>query len=518
LPRLHPTTHNLRSDDVAAELARRKLMRFTQYTKPDYDTNWHHITICEQLDRFLAGEIKRLMIFTHPRAGKSELVSRRLPAFALGRDPDLTIITASYGAGLARRMNRDVQRIIDTEEYRRLFPKTQLNGANVRTVSQGSWLRNSDMFEVVGHKGFYMSVGVGGSLTGSGGQILVIDDPVKNRKEANSATFRESVWEWYTSTFYTRLAPGGGILLTLTRWHEDDLAGRLLEAMKSDPDADQWEIINLPALSEEPIPPYDQRKQAGVPLWVNRWDDKEMRKKRAVVGERDWASLYQQRPAPDAGDILKRQWWRYWKPKGSNLGPVTVRMDDGAVMEVDAVELPVEFDDMLQSWDCTFKDTTTSDFVAGQVWGRKGANKYMVDYSLERWDIIKTMAGIELWDLKWPKAVAKIIEDKANGPAVIQLLRNKIAGLIAVNPEGGKISRAYAASPEVEAGNVYLPHPALYPWVNKFITNCASFPNAAHDDDVDTFSQAIIRWQGTKMPATAPAQVVSAEKIRELFG
>lgn len=500
------------------QAGRQNLLAFTRYTYPAYEENWHHRVICEYLDRFIAGDIKRLMIFTHPRAGKSELVSRRLPAFALGKNPDLSIITASYGAGLARRMNRDVQRIIDTDEYRVLFPATQLNGTNVRTVAQGSWLRNSDMFEVVGHKGFYMSVGVGGSLTGSGGQILVIDDPVKNRKEANSATYRESVWEWYTSTFYTRLAPGGGILLTLTRWHEDDLAGRLLEAMKTDPNADQWTIINLPALSEEPIPPYDERKEVGVPLWATRWDAKEMQKKRAVVGERDWASLYQQRPSPDEGDILKRQWWRYWKPRGSALGPILVTLEDGTVKAVEAVDLPIAFDDMVQSWDCTFKDTSTSDFVSGEVWGRKGANKYMLDYELERWDIIKTIAGIEAWDTKWPRAVAKLIEDKANGPAVIQLLKNKIAGLIPVDPKGGKISRAYAASPEVEAGNIYLPHPALYPWVNRFITNCASFPNAAHDDDVDTFTQAIIRWQGTTMPATAPAQVVPPEKIRELFG
>jgi hypothetical protein len=149
------------------------------------------------------------MIFAQPRSGKSELVSRRLPAYILGRDPDATIIAASYGADLARRMNRDVQRIIDTPEYQRLFPDTQLWGKNVRSVADGSYLRNSDLFEVVGHRGFYMSVGVGGALTGMGSKYMVLDDPVKNRKEANSATYRQSVWEWYTSTFYTRLAPGG---------------------------------------------------------------------------------------------------------------------------------------------------------------------------------------------------------------------------------------------------------------------------------------------------------------------
>ena len=154
--------------DVDAELARRHLLDFTTYTYPGYEVNWHHREICGYLDRFIAGEIKRLMIFAPPRSGKSELVSRRLPAFLLGRMPDATIIATSYGADLARRMNRDVQRIMDDDAYRRLFPDTKLWGKNVRSDAQGSWLRNSDMFEVVGHRGYYLGTGVGGSITGSG--------------------------------------------------------------------------------------------------------------------------------------------------------------------------------------------------------------------------------------------------------------------------------------------------------------------------------------------------------------
>jgi hypothetical protein len=199
--------------------ARESILDFTTYTYPGYEVNWHHQLICEHLDRFATQRDQRLMVFVQPRSGKSELVSRRLPAFLLGRDPDAAIIAASYGADLARRMNRDVQRIIDDEAYRRLFPGTTLTGKNVRSDAHGSYLRNSDMFEVVGRKGYYMGVGVGSAVTGMGGRYLLMDDPVKNRKEANSATYRQSIWEWYTSTFYTRLAPGGNILLTVTRWH-----------------------------------------------------------------------------------------------------------------------------------------------------------------------------------------------------------------------------------------------------------------------------------------------------------
>ena len=140
-----------------------------------------------------------------------------------------------------------------------LFPDTRLFGKNIRTVAQGSWLRNSDMFEIVGRRGYYLSSGVGGSLTGSGASRAIIDDPVKNRAEANSATYRENVWDWYTSTLRTRLTPDGGVLLTCTRWHQDDLAGRLLAQAASEPGADQWTVIAFPAVAEAPIADYDAR-------------------------------------------------------------------------------------------------------------------------------------------------------------------------------------------------------------------------------------------------------------------
>lgn len=503
--------------ELDRELARRCLLDFTLYTYPGYEVNWHHRLICEHLDGFATLNDQRLMIFAQPRSGKSELVSRRLPAFLLGRDPDAAIIATSYSASLASAMNRDVQRIIESDEYERLFPDTRLWSKNVRSDATGSWLRNSDMFEVVGRRGYYLSAGVGGGITGRGGRYILLDDPVKNRKEANSPTYRAAVWEWYTSTLYTRLAPGGNILLIVTRWHEDDLAGRLLAAAKADPRADQWTVVSLPAVAEEPVPPYDPRRPGEV-LWPERWDADEMGRKRAVVGERDWTSLYQQRPAPDEGEIFKRHHWRYWQPRGANLPPVTVTMADGSVREIAPVTLPVSFDEMLQSWDLAFKDTAASDYVAGLVVGRVGANKYLLDYANERLDIVASMAAIEDWTAKWPQAIAKLIEDKANGPAVIQMLRNRVAGLIAVNPQGGKVSRAYAAQPEVESGNVYLPHPNIAGWTQGFIANAAAFPNAAHDDDVDAFTQAVIRWQAGGGAVSAPVVVSSSASIQEMFG
>ena len=502
--------------EIDAELARRRLLNFTLWTMPGYQVNWHHEVVCGYLDRFVAGEIKRLMIFQPPRTGKSELVSRRLPAFILGQNPDATIIATSYGADLARRMNRDVQRIMDSEPYMTLFPDSLLYGKNVRSTARGSWLRNSDMFEVVGHAGYYMGTGVGGAITGMGAHVVIIDDPVKNRKEANSAAYQKGVFDWYTSTLYTRLAPDGQVLVTLTRWHELDLAGQLLKLAASDSDADQWEIVCLPALAESPVAPYDHR-QVGDALWPSRWPPAKLRTIRRTVGSRDWASLYQQRPAPDEGNIFKRQWWRFWQPRGAHLPPVLVTVDE-KVIEIEPEELPLQFDEMLQSWDLTFKSTDSSDFVAGQVWGRHGANKYLMDYVLDRLDVIGAMKEIGRLTGKWPSATAKLIEDKANGPAVITMLKGKLAGLIPVEPEGGKVSRAYAAQPEVEAGNVFLPHPAMYGWVDGFIGSCAAFPNAANDDDVDAFTQAIIRWQGVTTVTTAAAKVTTARQVEDLFG
>jgi hypothetical protein len=217
--------------------ARRSLLDFTRFTKPDYDAGWFHESLCAVLDKFIAGEIPRLIIEAPPGHGKSELVSRRLPAKILGADPDATIIAASYAKSLASKMNRDVQRIIDSPEYQALYPKTRLAGKTARSLSEGKWLRNNETFEVVGRRGAYRCAGIGGGITGQRAMFGIIDDPFKDRRSADSPTVRQWVWDWYTSTFYTRLAKGdrASVLITLTRWHEDDIAGRLLELAKNDP-------------------------------------------------------------------------------------------------------------------------------------------------------------------------------------------------------------------------------------------------------------------------------------------
>ncbi|MGV7002491.1 phage terminase large subunit [Priestia megaterium] len=452
------------------EKARRRLVDFTLYTMPEYEVNWHHERLCEALDKLVSGDIKRLMVFMPPRNGKSELGSRRFPAYVLGKDPDAQIIATSYSADLASRMNRDVQRIIDSPEYQEVFPEVGLNGSNVRTIANGSYLRNSDIFEIVNHKGVYKSSGIGGGITGMGMTYGIIDDPFKNRKEAESQTMRNAVWDWYASTFYTRLEKDARVLIILTRWHEDDLAGRLLKQAQEDPEAEQWTVINYPAIAEDPIDQSDPREE-GEPLWPAKYSLDDLKKIKKAVGTYEWSALYQQRPSPSEGNILNRGWWKYYKVK------------------------PTDFDELIQSWDCAFKDNDDSDFVVGQVWGRKGADKYLLDQVKDRMDLPATINAVRSLTAKWPRATTKLIEDKANGPAVIQMLKHEVSGMIAVNPQGGKVARAYAASPEVEAGNVYLPDPSIAPWVHDFVDETAAFPNSTNDDATDCFTQAIIHWQ-----------------------
>lgn len=220
------------------------------------------------------------------------------PAYSLGRNPDLQIIATSYAADLASRMNRDVQRIIASPVYHEVFPDTTLNDKNIRTTAQGNFLRNNDIFEVVGHSGVYRSAGVGGSITGMGYDIGLIDDPIKDRAQAESPTYRERAWEWFVSTFYTRAEKNPRMLVILTRWHSDDLAGRLLKKGDEDLEAEQWTVLNLPAIAEAPVPSYDPRKP-GEALWPWKYDEIALKRKEAMVGPYEWEAMWQQRP-PDS--------------------------------------------------------------------------------------------------------------------------------------------------------------------------------------------------------------------------
>ena len=449
-------------------LACHSLAAFTLYTYPDYLMGWVHEEICKELDMFLSDVVAkkspRLMLTVPPRHGKSELASRRFPAYVFGRYPNMSIISTSYGADLSSRMNRDVQRIMDSPEYGEIFPNTTLSGKNIRTVATGNYLRNSDIFEIVGHNGSYRSSGVGGGITGMGGDILMVDDPFKDRASADSPTMRKNVWEWYTSTLYTRASPGAGIVIINTRWHMDDLSGRLLEAQRCG-EGDNWKVINFSAIAEAD----EKHRKKGEALHPKRYPLEQLNAIKTALGTRDWEALYQQHPTPDGGSIFKADWLRFWFPK----------------------DLPEKFDQLLISWDMTFKDGDDTDYVVGQVWGRKDANRYLLDQVRRRMGFTDTLAAFRALAEKWPTALRKLVEDKANGPAVIDTLKNVVTGIIPVEPDGSKIARAHAVTSLFEAGNVYIPHPQHCMWASAYIDEVTQFPGCAHDDQVDATTQAL---------------------------
>ena len=468
-------------DQIDRELAQRHLLDFTLQTKKNYKVNWHHRILCEKLDKFAKGEIPRLMVFMPPRHGKSELGSRRLPAFILGQNPDAEIIACSYSSSLAEKMNRDVQRIIDTPEYKNIFPETSLNKKNVKTDAKGSYIRNSSEFEVVGKEGGYRCAGVGGPVTGTGADFAIIDDPIKNMEEANSERIRENVWDWYTSTLYTRLEGDieedgkeseneASILVILTRWHQDDLAGRLLEAAKNNPDADQWEILELPAIKQNEGNENDPR-EIGEALWPGKYPIKRLKKIKASVGSKVWSSLYQQEPTPGEGAIFQKSWLQYW------------------------TQLPDARPELkLISCDLTFKDTKTADFVVMSVYAKYGANVYLLDQIRERMDFVQTLATFKELVNKHDDAPVKLVEEKANGAALIAMLNQEIPGIVPVVPKESKSARAHAVAPFYESKNVFYPHPTIAPWVLEHEAEMTSFPFGRNDDRVDAETQAMQRF------------------------
>jgi predicted phage terminase large subunit-like protein len=353
-------------------------------------------------------------------------------------------------------MNRDVQRIISDELFSYLYPETKLPG-----FREG--LRTSEIFEIAGKNGVYRSAGVGGGITGMGGDIILIDDPFKDRAAADSPTIRQTIWDWYTSTLYTRLSPGGGLIVINTRWHHDDLSGRLL-AEAGAGQGDKWRVVNFPAIAEQD----EEFRKRGEALHPERYPISQLQKIRTAIGTRDWEALYQQHPTPESGTIFKEHWIRYWLPK----------------------DLP-RFKQIVLSWDMAFKDEASSDFVVGQVWGKHGADLYLLDQVRGRLSFTNTVREFKAQAKKWPDAGRKLVEDKANGPAVIDTLKHEISGIIPVEPDGSKTARAHAVTALFEAGNVYIPSPEVCPWVREYVAELTQFPSVAHDDQVDATTQAL---------------------------
>ncbi len=421
-------------------------MAFSQATWKAYKPAEHLAKLAAYLGALDQGRVRRLLVTMPPRHGKSELCSVRFPAWLIGRNPDHQYVIASYAADLATRFSREVRNIVASREFQFVFPGIVL-AEDSKAV---------DSWAISGRKGGIRAVGVGGGLTGYGAHGIVIDDPVKSRAEAESETYRDSVWQWYRSVVYTRLEPGGWIALIMTRWHEDDLAGRILRQMELDPAADRWTVLHMPAL--------DENEQ---PLWPERFSVEELERIRANVGQREWESLYQGRPRPTDGALFKREWFRV----------------------VDAAPDGLKW---ARYWDLAASTRTTGDYTASArcAIGPDGV-LYIADIIRGRWE--------------WPDARRIIIQTalserdvtigiESTGfqlAAVQDIFREPSLVRHAVKPitvDKDKTSRALPWAARAEAGKVAL---VSGEWVNRFIDECVSYPVGAHDDQVDAVSGAV---------------------------
>jgi len=437
------------------------LHKFIKEVYPNYKFYKFHGLLIKQLQRVIDGECNRLILQVPPRSGKSLLSSTLLPAAYLKAHPDRFVGISSYSAELSQGFSRKAR-----DFYRdgggQLDPSQQAVNAWGTQGGGGLW-----------------AAGVGGAITGRSGHLLIIDDPVKNREEAESARLMEKLWDWYASTLYTRLEPEvGAIVVIQTRWSENDMIGQLLENEMnvSEKGRENWTIVDLPAIYEDasnrPLLPDhceiipDWREQEGEALCPQRYDEDDYERIREAIGAREFASLYQQRPAPIGGNMFDPSWWQYYSHD-------TVIPD---------------FDRVLLSIDCTFTNTSTSDYVVGLVVGQAGPNFYVLDLYRERTDVIGTMAMISRM-YKRHQLDGTVIELAASGYAVYQMARKKVPGLIGFKPEKSKEARAAGIVPIVEAGNVYLPISS--PWLDSFISEFSLFPASKNDDQVDALTMAI---------------------------
>jgi predicted phage terminase large subunit-like protein len=422
--------------------------------------NWHLDLVCEYLTLVQRREIRRLIINIPPRHEKSLLTTVFFPCWVWALQPATRFICSSYAETLSIKHSLDRRSLITSSWYQSLW------GDRVSFADD----QNAKSEFLNTKRGHMVATSTGGSITGKGADIVIVDDP-HNPLQALSDADRATALRYFDIALSTRLdqPKTGCIVVIMQRLHESDLTGHLIQGQG-------WEQLVLPAEAEVEETrkfPLSQRvhvRKPGDLLWDERFPKEVLDRVKVRLGSYAYAGQYQQRPSPAEGGILKRGWWKRYDV------------------------MPAKFDQQLQSWDMTFKDSKGSDFVVGQVWGRIGSNKYLLDQVRARMSFSQSIHAVRTLSEKWPEATAKLVEDKANGPAIIDTLKGHITGIIAITPQGSKEARAAAASPEVEAGNYHVPNNKMG---DEFIEECASFPNGSHDDQVDTWSQAAARFRGS---------------------
>ena len=416
------------------------------------DTHFHKF-LANKIQSFVETETGHpydiLVLSCPPQHGKSMTVTETFPSWYIGNNPDKRCIIACYNDDFAGKFGRRNKAKID--EY----------GAGIFGIS----LRKSsdrDM-EVSKHDGGIITRGIMSGITGNAGDLIIIDDPIKNRAEADSPTYRERLWEEWQNSIKTRTQAGTKIIIIQTRWHEDDLSGRVIANER------YVEVVNIPVEAEaddvlgrqigDALCPEIGKDNTWLQLFKASYSD----------GLRAWNALYMGRPTSAEGNIFKREWWKYYNKLPDNIQLLGISVD------------------------ATFKDSDTSDFVAIEVWGKLNSNYYLIDLIKKRMDFPETIRAVRYMADKYPQKHSILVEDKANGSAIISMLRHEIAGIIPITPKESKIARANAITGIVEAGNVYLPEYADF--TSEFVEEFASFPNGVHDDLVDACTQFINKFK-----------------------
>lgn len=433
------------------------------------------IALSDALIKVAAGQIKHLMIFMPPRHGKSMLTSQYFPAWFLGHNPEKRVIFTSYEAEFAASWGRKARNVL-TEYGPKLF--------NIAVSSESS---AASSWDIADHSGGMSTAGVGGPITGKGAHLLIIDDPVKNAEEAQSKTYRDKAAEWYKSTAYTRLEPGGAVIVIQTRWHEDDLSGRLLQE-----EPDKWTVISFPALAEEGDP---LGRQPGEALSPRRYSAEDLHEIKTTLGPYWFSALYQQHPQPLEGAIFKRQHFRY------------ATLDSGILLlHSGDISKKVGYDNcrIFQTCDPAASTKTTADYFVLSTWAQTPGNDLIL------LDVLRTrLEGPDQVPLfkqqyqRWNPAF-QAVESKGLGITLYQLLTREGLPVKELKADKDKVTRALPAAARMESGSVYFLQGA--PWLGDFEQELLSFPTGAHDDQVDTLSyaaQMIVKKQTGKFDLSA---------------
>jgi len=458
-----PSVKEIQQEMERRIAARRSLLSFIQYTKPDFEVARHHEFIAPYADAVVAGDLLRLIVSEPPRHGKSEMFTRKLPAYFLGRHPTRQVISASYNADFATDFGREVRQCVASTEYHHIFPKVELR-ADSRAADR--WNTNQG--------GAYYAAGIGSGITGRGMHLGIVDDPIKDQEEADSPLVRERIWRWYRTSFKTRMMPKAAIIVVQTRWHKDDLAGRLLDS-----EGHLWTHINLPAIATD----YDALgRKPGEALWPAWYNKAALEEMQYTLSEREWRALYQGEPIVEGGNLFKGTWWKYYR------------------------ELP-PIEAMIQYWDTAFEAKDNRSYSVCTTWAVCENGYYLVNMVRERLEFPELIETSQVQGLKFrPNLI--LIEKKASGISMVQELERKsrfpILAMVVVKD---KVSRARAVTSTVQGGRVFLPE--LAPWLDLYKAEMEEFPGGKFDDIVDSTVGALTYLQENYLLSATPSHNVT---------